>query len=113
MQSTHRRSVDPTVAARLADHIDQLHEVIQEIRTAIFDLHTNDESLRATLRSTINELTAETGLRVSVRMSGPLDVVPASTSGDAEAVVREAVSNVVRHARARSFRSRCPSTTSS
>lgn len=101
MQSTHRRSVDPTVAARLADHIDQLHEVIQEIRTAIFDLHTNDESLRATLRSTINELTAETGLRVSVRMSGPLDVVPASTSGDAEAVVREAVSNVVRHARAR------------
>ncbi|MDL5386738.1 ATP-binding protein, partial [Aeromonas hydrophila] len=50
---------------------------------------------------TINELTAETGLRVSVRMSGPLDVVPASTSGDAEAVVREAVSNVVRHARAR------------
>ncbi|MBA0045860.1 GAF domain-containing protein [Mycobacteroides sp. LB1] len=101
MQSTHRRSVEPTVAARLADHIDQLHEVIQEIRTAIFDLHTNDESLRATLRSTINELTADTGLRVSVRMSGPLDVLPANTSGDAEAVVREAVSNVVRHARAR------------
>ncbi|MGH3723348.1 MAG: GAF domain-containing protein [Mycobacterium sp.] len=101
MQSTHRRASEATVAARLADHIDQLHEVIQEIRTAIFDLHTNDESLRATLRSTINELTTETGLRVSLRMSGPLDVLSGSISGDAEAVVREAVSNVVRHARAR------------
>lgn len=101
MQTTHRREHDPAVAGRIADHIDQLHEVIQEIRTAIFDLHTSEESLRALLRSVIAELTTDSGLRVSVRMNGPLDVLPDAISADAEAVTREAVSNVVRHARAK------------
>ena len=88
---------------RLAEHIDHLHEVIQDIRTAIFDLQadpTNAPSLRAALHSAINELTADAPLRTTVRMSGPLDVVPVELAEDGEAVVREAVSNAVRHAKA-------------
>lgn len=103
MQSTHRRIKVPAVAERVAGHIDQLHEVIQDIRTAIFNLQVgpgDTPGLRSGLHQVITEVTADTGLRTTVRMSGPLDVVPADLAEDAAAVLREAVSNVVRHANA-------------
>jgi signal transduction histidine kinase len=103
MQSTHRRAKSPVVAARLAEHIDQLHEVIQEIRGAIFDLQAGPAEtprLRGALNEAIAELTEDTPMRTTVRMSGPLDVVSPRLAEHAEAVVREAVSNAVRHARA-------------
>ena len=62
MQSTQRREKSPQQAARLTDHIDQLQEVIQEIRTAIFDLQADPADapkLRGTLHELITELTAE------------------------------------------------------
>jgi signal transduction histidine kinase len=101
LQGTHRRAKSPAVADRLVEHIDQLHEVIQDIRTAIFDLQTgmgDTPGLRARLHEVITELTADAPLRTTVRMSGPLDVVPEDLAAHAEAVVREAVSNAVRHA---------------
>jgi signal transduction histidine kinase len=104
MQGTHRRAKNPDVVRRLSEHIDQLHEVIQDIRTAIFDLQTvpsDRPKLRSTLHDAITELTADTPLLTTVRMSGPLDVVSAELAQHAEAVVREAVSNAVRHADAR------------
>ena len=103
LQGTHRRAQSPAVAGRLVEHIDQLHEVIQDIRTAIFDLQTgmgDTPGLRARLHEVITELTADAPLRTTVRMSGPLDVVPEDLAAQAEAVVREAVSNAVRHAHA-------------
>ncbi|MBO0840591.1 MAG: GAF domain-containing protein, partial [Sciscionella sp.] len=101
MQGTHRLSRNPVVIRRLADHIDQLHEVIQEIRTAIFDLHTNtgtDIGLRAQLHTAINQLTEDSGVRATTRMTGPLDVLPATLAEHVLAAVRESVSNAVRHA---------------
>lgn len=102
MQGTHRRAKAPVVIDRLSDHIDQLHEVIQEIRTSIFDLHTRQSGgagLRAKLHQAVTELTGDSTLRTTVRMSGPLDVITGGLAEHAEAVVREAVSNAVRHAR--------------
>jgi signal transduction histidine kinase len=101
LQSTHRREKSPQQAARIAEHIDQLHNVIQEIRTAIFDLQTGPADtprLRSTLNDLIAELTEDAPLRTVVRMSGPLDVVPADLAQQVQAAVREAVSNAVRHA---------------
>jgi len=103
MQGTHRRAKSPVLATRLTEHLDQLHEVIQEIRTAIFDLQAGPAEtphLRATLHEVINELTNDAALRTTVRMSGPLDVIPPDLAQHVVAVVREAVSNVVRHAAA-------------
>jgi signal transduction histidine kinase len=103
LQGTHRRTTSPAVAGRLAEHIDQLHNVIQDIRTAIFDLQAGPAEtpgLRTTLHEAITELTAEASLRTTVRMSGPVDVVPTPLAEHAVAVVREAVSNAVRHAHA-------------
>ncbi|WP_329045794.1 GAF domain-containing sensor histidine kinase [Amycolatopsis sp. NBC_01488] len=103
IQGTRRRTGSPALTARLTQHIDQLQDVIEEIRGAIFDLHAQPEAgrgLRARLQNTITETTADSAIRTTVRLSGSFDRVPAGLAEHAEAVVREAVSNVLRHARA-------------
>ncbi|MGV9840266.1 GAF domain-containing protein [Nocardia niigatensis] len=98
-QGTAARTRNPEVRQRLSDHIDELQTVITEIRTSVFDLHDGNGPTR--LRQRLDELirrhTADTSLHTSVRITGPLDVVDATLADHAEAVVREAVSNAVRH----------------
>ncbi|HEX5401826.1 MAG TPA: GAF domain-containing sensor histidine kinase [Pseudonocardiaceae bacterium] len=101
LQGTYRRVASPEVASRISDSVDQLHEIVSEIRTAIFDLHADTGGslrLRKRLHGAITELTRDSGPHTSVRLAGPLDLVPADLAEHAEAVVREAVSNAVRHA---------------
>ncbi|MBN6040359.1 GAF domain-containing sensor histidine kinase [Amycolatopsis sp. 195334CR] len=103
MQSTHRRAKSPELQRRLGESIDQLHEIVHEIRTAIFDLHGGaaghtGQRLRNRLHDAIAELTESSELHPSVVMSGTLDTVPQQLAEHAEAVVREGVSNAVRHA---------------
>ncbi|HEY2060296.1 MAG TPA: GAF domain-containing sensor histidine kinase [Amycolatopsis sp.] len=103
MQGTHRRTDSPVVAERLTQHIGQLQEVIEEIRSAIFDLHAapgRKQGLRASLQHAVSDATGDADIRTTVRISGALDRVPAGLAEHAEAVVREAVSNVLRHANA-------------
>jgi len=103
MQGSHRRAKSPVLADRLAEHIDNLHEVIQEIRAAIFDLQADPADaprLRAVLHEVITDLTDDTSLLTTVRMSGPVNVVSPDLAEHATAVLREAVSNAVRHAQA-------------
>ncbi|MFF0146616.1 GAF domain-containing protein [Amycolatopsis sulphurea] len=101
MQSTQRRAKSPELQRRLQDSIDQMHEIVHEIRTAIFDLHggaAGGTRLRHRLHDAIAELTDDAPLHPTVSMSGTLDAVPAQLAEHVEAVVREAVSNAVRHA---------------
>ncbi|TVT51398.1 GAF domain-containing sensor histidine kinase [Amycolatopsis rhizosphaerae] len=103
LQSTHLRSRSPDTQRRLADMIDDVQSVIAEIRTAIFDLHGGLEGttqLRKRLHEVIAEITGEAGLQTTVRVSGPVGVVSPELADHAEAVVREALSNAVRHAKA-------------
>ena len=103
MKGTLRRAGSPAVGDRLARHIGQLQEVIEEIRSSIFDLHPapgEDRGLRANLRTAITDATGDSGIRATVHISGSLDDVPAGLAEHAQAVVREAVSNVLRHAEA-------------
>ena len=96
------RARSPEVQQRLSGCVDDLQEVIQEIRTAIFDLHSaNSGSTR--LRQRLDDAIAQFSspeLRTTVQFVGPLSVVDAGLADHAEAVVREAVSNAVRHANA-------------
>ncbi|MTE11556.1 GAF domain-containing protein [Nocardia sp. CT2-14] len=98
-QGTAARTRNLEVRQRLSDHIDDLQTVINEIRTSVFDLHAGEgpTRLRQRLDEIIRQHTADTNLRTSVRVAGPLDVVDAALADHAEAVVREAVSNAVRH----------------
>jgi signal transduction histidine kinase len=101
MQGTHRRAKSPLLVERLAEHLDQLHDVIHEIRASIFDLQFESPvKVRTRLQDVISEAVGDVDLRVTVRMSGPLDVLSPRLAEHAEAIVREAVSNVVRHAQA-------------
>ncbi|MFD6356877.1 sensor histidine kinase [Nocardia tengchongensis] len=98
-QGTAARTRNPEVRRRLSDHIDDLQTVINEIRTSVYDLHAGEgpTRLRQRLDEVIRQHTADTSLHTSIRVTGPLDVVNAALADHAEAVVREAVSNAVRH----------------
>ena len=100
LQGTIPRARLPEVQQRLTDCVDDLQEVIQEIRTAIFDLHGSSSGVTR-LRQRLDEAIAQfstSNLRTTVQYTGPLSVVDAALADHAEAVVREAVSNAVRHA---------------
>ena len=102
LQSTLRRSADPAVRRRIQQSVEELDETIRQIRSAIFDLHTAGEGadggLRRRLLDTAAEAAAGSGLSPSVRLSGAVDTLVGPEVGvHALAVVREAVSNAVRH----------------
>lgn len=105
LQGTIPRARAPEVQQRLTECVDDLQQVIQEIRTAIFDLHGSSSGVTR-LRQRLDEAVAQfanANLRTSVQYVGPLSVVDATLADHAEAVVREAVSNAVRHAQAASL----------
>lgn len=102
LQGTIPRARSTEVQQRLSGCVDDLQEVIQEIRTAIFDLHSAPAGvtrLRQRLEDAIAGFSSP-DLRTTVQFVGPLSVVDAGLADHAEAVVREAVSNAVRHANA-------------
>ncbi|WP_420873398.1 GAF domain-containing protein [Mycolicibacterium neoaurum] len=99
LQGTVARSQSDEVRQRLSSSIDDLQEVIQEIRTAIFDLHgahAGSTRLRQRLQDAVDQFGSD-AMRIRVQFVGPLSVVDAELAEHAEAVVREAVSNAVRH----------------
>jgi two-component system sensor histidine kinase DevS len=102
LQGTIARAREPEVQQRVSEAVDDLQEVIQEIRTTIFDLHGASQGftrLRQRIDAAVGQF-AGSGLRTSVQFVGPLSVVDSTLADHAEAVVREAVSNAVRHAQA-------------
>ncbi len=102
LQGTIPRARSAEVQQRLTAGVDDLQAVIQEIRTAIFDLHGASPGATR-LRQRLDEAIAGfagPGLRTQVQFVGPLSVVDHTLADHAEAVVREAVSNAVRHAQA-------------
>lgn len=102
LQGTIPRARSAEVQQRLTDCVDDLQSVIQEIRTAIFDLH-GGQSGTTRLRQRLDEAIAQFAspeMRTNVQYSGPLSVIDVTLADHAEAVVREAVSNAVRHGEA-------------
>ncbi|CAJ1496786.1 GAF domain-containing sensor histidine kinase [[Mycobacterium] burgundiense] len=94
------QSADPEdTSARISGALDDLQQVVQEIRTAIFDLHGGSVTrLRQRLEQAVAQMTTDSPVRATLHISGPLSVIEAGLADHAEAVVREAVSNTVRHA---------------
>ena len=100
LHGTIPRARSTEVQQRLSGSIDDLQGVIREIRVAIFDLHgapPRATGLRERLEATI-ACFCGSKLETTVQFVGLLSVVDAALADHAEAVVREAVSNAVRHA---------------
>jgi signal transduction histidine kinase len=94
----------PEAAERLSRSVDELDGTIAEIRAAIFELHQEDQHRTASLRSrvadVVRQVTEGRPLRRDVRARGAVDELPDELVPDLLAVVRELVTNVVRHAAA-------------
>ncbi|MFK0246056.1 GAF domain-containing protein [Amycolatopsis azurea] len=102
LQSIVPRVPDAFASDRVTRAVEQLDRTVREIRTSIFDLHTSgpgeSTSLRRRLLDAITELTTESTLTPSVRIAGAVDTLaPPALHEHAEAVVREALSNAIRH----------------
>ena len=100
-----RALLGPGVAAdRLSVQVGEIDETIRQIRTTIFGLNSRARG-DAGLRSQVLAVAAATTVLLSappgVTFRGPVDLlVPAEMHADVVAVVREALTNVGRHAAA-------------
>jgi signal transduction histidine kinase len=88
------------VAQRLDAAVGDLDNTIAAIRGTIFELQrAQQDSLRAEVRALVREYVPVLGFTPLVRTSGPVDTaVPAPVREQLLPVLREAVSNVARHA---------------
>ncbi|MGN6780775.1 MAG: GAF domain-containing sensor histidine kinase [Marmoricola sp.] len=100
LQGLHRVTEDPTVLERVAAATEALDTTIRDIRGALFDLrHTQGPSIRAEVSALVAEYADPLGHRPAVRIDGPVDTaVPRALAEELSPVLREALSNVARHA---------------
>jgi signal transduction histidine kinase len=103
LQGTAMIAESPEISTRLEQAVGDLDLTIRDIRGTIFELqHHSADSLRAELRAVAREYASALGFGPEVRTTGPVDTaVPALVREQLVPVLREAVSNVARHARAR------------
>jgi signal transduction histidine kinase len=94
----------PDIAARLSRTVDDLHGTIVRIRTSIFELHeaggTSSADVRARLADVVRSVAEGHDLQPDLRIHCENDNLPSDLVLDLVAVVRELVTNVVRHAEA-------------
>jgi signal transduction histidine kinase len=92
------------VTKRIEGTVKALDEAISHIRTSVFALSRDrgsGESLRHTLLDIVHEIGGSLPEPATVSFSGPVDVVAGpGIADDVAAFVREALTNVVRHAEA-------------
>lgn len=102
LQGARRTATGDDIKARLDDAVADLDVTIRDIRSTIFDLRLPHlASLRADLRGVVKEYVPVLGFTPLVRTSGPVDTAVApGTGAQMLAVLREALSNVARHAEA-------------
>lgn len=97
---------DTSVTARLDQVVTDLDRTIAQIRTSIFDLqsvpgHSDTSTLRRLVLDIVAELAAHAPIAPGVQFAGPVDtVVPESLGPHIDAVLREGLSNALRHAHA-------------
>lgn len=93
----------PDTTERVSVVVDEIDEAIREIRGAIFTLHRPagfDSGLEAALRASINEASRLLGHHPTLKLGGILGNIPNDLGADLLAVLREAMTNVAKHASA-------------
>jgi signal transduction histidine kinase len=104
LESITRQVTAPALQARLRRAVDDLDQTVRDIRRAIFELQEPDkgpQTLRQQIIAVLETAMGTSQLNLEVRIADSVDaVVPPDVSDHALAVLREAVANVIRHARA-------------
>jgi signal transduction histidine kinase len=107
LQSLASTATGPRVTDRLAWAISDIDDTIGEVRSVIYALSMagDDRGVRASVLALVRELTPVVGFEVNVTMSGPVDTsVPDTVAHHLLATIREALTNIGRHAHATSAR---------
>jgi PAS domain S-box-containing protein len=103
IQSVSARAADPEHGRRLTAVVDDLDDTIREIRSVIFSLQAdarNATGLRAeVLRITDDERDA-LGFEPRIHFDGPIELIDDRIAQELLPALREALSNVARHAAA-------------
>ncbi|KOG31876.1 MULTISPECIES: GAF domain-containing protein [Streptomyces] len=108
LQSARRFVEHPEAVDRLTRAIDDLDATIKIIRSTIFGLREHDSpgvtpKLRHRVVKAVDSAASELGFAPALRMEGLIDTdVPPQAAEEVLAVLGEALTNVARHARARS-----------
>ena len=106
LQSIAATVDDEAVDERLTRTVDELDETIRQIRTTIFELQ--EESLRSlgsTALAVVDQLTPMLPVCPEVQLLGPVDITSdEAIIADVEAVLRESLTNVAKHAQATQIR---------
>ncbi|SCG34494.1 GAF domain-containing protein [Micromonospora inositola] len=102
LQSAAPMNARPEVAKRINAAVDDLDATIRDIRRTIFELRTPmSAALRTEIREAIEVAAESLGYRPDLELTGPIDsAVPDALRPELTAVLREALSNAVRHAHA-------------
>jgi signal transduction histidine kinase len=106
LQSAVPHTIRPEVAKRINTAVDDLDATIRDIRRSIFELRTPlGASLRTELADAVDAAAGTLGFRPTLETSGPVDsAVPDDIVPEILAVLREALSNIARHADASAAR---------
>ncbi|MQA09385.1 MAG: GAF domain-containing protein [Pseudonocardiaceae bacterium] len=106
LQGMTRLVTRPEIAERVNGYVEDLDQTVRDIRRSIFSLQQPPEgqvSLRGELLRIVQDAGSALGFEPTLAMDGPLDsLVPDDVRPDVLATVREALSNVARHAAAKS-----------
>ena len=100
LQGTIARSRSSEVTARLNRSVTDLQTVIVDIRTTVFELHASGIKrigLGQRVQGVVADLTENLDIATTLRISGPMSVIGDDLARHAESVIREAISNAVRH----------------
>jgi GAF domain-containing protein len=105
LQATERRAEQQSVASRIQTAVEDLDETIRQVRTSIFALSAASRTgsgLRSRVLDVVSELVSALASDPVLQFAGPVDAaIPDELADSVVAVVREALSNVARHARAK------------
>ncbi len=104
LQGTLRLTRNPEVAQRLSSYVEALDDTIHEIRQAIFSLRSpaqKGRGLRHEVLAILHEAAKVLLFDPVARFEGPVDsAVPPAVAPQLTAVLREALTNIGRHAEA-------------
>jgi signal transduction histidine kinase len=103
LETMAREAQTPATAAQLAVLVSEVGAAIRQVRSSIYELGINEEDpgLRVSVLTLVHSLAPMLGFDVRVTFDGPVDsVISQSLTEQLLATIREAVTNVGRHARA-------------
>jgi signal transduction histidine kinase len=108
LQSIAATVEDDTLHERLSRTVGELDETIRQIRTKIHELQEDSsQSLRGTALAVVDQLAPLLPARPDVSLIGPLDSISdEAIIADVEAVLRESLTNVTKHAHSTQVRVR-------